>query len=317
MLDALKFVQGAVAKKDFVPALTHFHIGGGRIKGFNGKVALSCPIDLNLDAAPKAVPFIKAVQTCKDTVQLNMTPTGRLSIKSGGFKAFIDCVDNASYPDVQPEGEVVRLDGEFLKALKVLAPFIADDASRPWARGILFRGMSATATNNIVILEYWLGYPFPAEINVPKAAVQELLRIGEEPTHLQVSESNVTFHFEGDRWLRTQVYDLSWPDVGKVLNRDSEQAPVPEGFFPSLLDLTPFVDELGRIFLREGRMTTTPDEGIGATVELPGLPADGCFHHKQLSLLEGVADSIDFAQYPAPCMFYGDRVRGAIVGMRI
>jgi hypothetical protein len=31
MLDALKFVKGAVAKKDFVPELTHFRITGGRV----------------------------------------------------------------------------------------------------------------------------------------------------------------------------------------------------------------------------------------------------------------------------------------------
>lgn len=315
MLDALKFVQGAVAKKDFVQALTHFHISGGFIKGYNGSLALCSPIDLDLEVTPKAAPFIKAIATCKDTVQLNMTPAGRLAIKSGSFKAFVDCIDEA-YPDVQPEGEVLELDGALLKALKKLNPFIADDASRQWARGIMFRGPSAFATNNVTLVEYWLGYNFPVEVNIPKPAVQELIRIGEEPTKVQVCENSVTFHYASGRWLRTQTYSTQWPDMAKVLDRDSTQQPFPEGFFEALGDLLPFADDLERAFFLNTRMATTPADGLGASVDLAGLPEQGIYHIKQLQLLESIAETIDLSQYPAPCLFYGDRVRGAIVGMR-
>ncbi len=41
MLDTLKFIQGAVARKDHVPALVHFRIAGGRIRGFNGTLSLA------------------------------------------------------------------------------------------------------------------------------------------------------------------------------------------------------------------------------------------------------------------------------------
>lgn len=315
MLEALKFVQGAVAKKDFVQALTHFHISGGFIKGYNGSLALCSPIDLDLEVTPKADPFIKAIATCKDTVQLNMTPAGRLSIKSGSFRAFVDCTDEA-YPDIQPEGEVLELDGALLKALEKLNPFIAEDASRQWARGILFRGSSAFATNNVTLVEYWLGYNFPVEVNIPKPAVQELLRIGEEPTKVQVCENSITFHYASGRWLRTQTYSTQWPDVAKILDRDSTQRPFPEGFFEALADLLPFADNLERVYFLGTRMATTPVEGLGASVDLVGLPEQGIYNIRQLQLLEAVAETIDLSQYPAPCLFYGDRVRGAIVGMR-
>lgn len=315
MLDALKFVQGAVAKKDFVQALTHFHISGGFIKGYNGSLALCSPIDLDLEVTPKADQFIKAIATCKDTVQLNMTPAGRLSIKSGSFRAFVDCIDEA-YPDVQPEGEVLELDGALLEALKKLNPFIAEDASRQWARGILFRGRSAFATNNVTLVEYWLGYNFPVEVNIPKPAVQELIRIGEEPTKVQVCENSVTFHYASGRWLRTQTYSTQWPDMAKILDRDSTQQPFPEGFFEALADLLPFADDLQRVYFLNTRMATTPVEGLGASVDLVGLPEQGIYNIRQLQLLEAVAETIDLSQYPAPCLFYGDRVRGAIVGMR-
>lgn len=316
MLSSLKFVQGAVAKKDFVPALNHFRIEGGRVKGYNGMIALCGPIDLDLAITPLAQPFIKAIQACQDTISLHMTPAGRLSIKSGKFKAFVDCIEEP-YPGVEPEGHEVKLDGKFLDAVKLLAPFIAEDASRPWARGILFRGASAYATNNVVIVEHWLGYNFPVAINVPRQAVVELLRIGEEPERLQVTENNVTFHFPGGRWLRTQTYSLEWPEIARVLDVEANAIPFPENLFSAVETLLPFVDEVPKIhFAANGSIATSIHEGQGATVELPPFGATGVFNIHQFLLLAGVATRMDLTRYPAPCIFYGDRIRGALVGMR-
>ena len=316
MLQALRFVQGAVAKKDFVAALTHFRIEGGKVIGYNGALALCGPIDLDLEITPRAVPFIRAIQACKDeTITMHVTNTGRLSVKSGNFKAFIDCIAEP-YPIIAPEGIEVKLDGEFLKTIKTLAPFIAEDASRPWARGILFRGPSAYATNNVVIVEHWLGFNFPVEVNVPKSAVTELLRIDEEPERLQVSENNITFHFSGGRWLRTQTYDLNWPDVAKILDRESNSCDIPPGFFTALEDLTHFVGEAGGIlFQADGAMTTSSTEGEGASVAVEPFGATGIYNIEQLKRLIDVAERADFSISPA--MFFGDRLRGAIVGMRI
>lgn len=315
MLDALRFVQGAVAKKDFVPTLQHFHIQGGTIRGYNGMMGLCCPIDLNLDVCPKALPFIKAIQTCRDTIAIHVTTTGRLAIKSGSFKAFVDCITEP-FPEMQPEGQIVPLNGELLGVMKLLSRFIAEDASRPWARGILLRNQSAFATNNVCLIEYWLGYDFPARINIPKAAVTELLRINEEPTHLQVSDNNVTFHFGGDRWLRTQTYPTDWPDLGKIFDMPATLVPVPEGLWQGLEDLAPFADELERVFIKDRAIATSRADGGGAEVDLAGVNVPACFSIKQLRLLEGVALSIDLSSYPAPCAFRGERIRGAIVGMR-
>ena len=315
MLDSLKFVQGAVAKKDFVPELTHFRIQGGRIRGYNGMLGLSCPIALNLDVSPKAAPFIKAIQTCKDTIQLHVTPTGRLSIKSGKFKALIECTTETSI-EIEPSGAIIELSNGFLKVLKTLFPLIAEDASRPWARGILFRNSSAFATNNVILAEAWLGYNFPVEINIPKAAIAELLRIGEEPEKMQVSEANVTFHFSGNRWLRTQAYTTEWPDLTKILNRESNQVKIQNELWEAVENLTPFTDELGRIFLSNDTISTGEDDSASATVDLLNNGLIGCFHFEQLRLLSKVAKTADFTSYPAPCLFQGDNIRGAIVGMR-
>jgi hypothetical protein len=314
MLKEIKFVQGAVSRKDFVPALNHFHIKGGKILGYNGAIALSTPIDLNIDCSPKATPFVKAIQTCTDTVELHMTPNGRLAVRSGKFTAYVDCIEEG-HPNIEPEGTDVKLDGSLLPALKILGPFVAEDASRPWSRGVLFRGNSAFATNNIIAVEHWLGYQFPVDINIPVEAIDEILRIDEEPIGLKIAENSATFIFEGDRWLRCQFLSTSWPAIDKILEKESNCIPIPEGLYKALEDLKPFVDDLRRVHFFEGRIATSPTDGVGASVDIQGLPAVGCFNIAHLMLLEGIANRADFSMHPNPCIFYGDKTRGAIVGM--
>lgn len=318
MLDALKFVQGAVAKKDFVPVLTHVNIQDGIIQAYNGVVTLSSPIDLNINCSPRAVPFIKAVQTCKDTIQMNITPTGRLSVKSKGFRTLIECSQDP-FPTMTLEGEQIELPGAgFLDALRILEPLIAEDASRPWARGILFDGRTANATNNIIVAQVWLDYVFPVKINLPHAAVNELLRIKREPVAMIVTQQHATFIYDDDRWIRSQLYEAKWPDLNKFFQTrvDSKAHDIPPGFFESLREVAPFVDAIGRVQLQEGRVATSGDIELATTSEVEGLVAEGVYHVSQLLLLEGIAKQLNFAGWPAPAVFYGDKLRGSIIGMK-
>ena len=317
MLKELKFVSGAINKKDYVPALAHFRIENKVIRGYSGTIGLSCPIELDLDITPNAEQFTKAIRTCEDTIGMHVTPKGKLSIKSGQFKSLVDCIEKESFPEILPEGKFIQLNGGFLETIKRLAPFIGDDASRSWSRGVLFRGQSAFATNNIILVESWLGYDFPVTVNIPKAAIAELLRINEEPVQLQMSENRITFHFTGDRWLCSQTYSTEWPDLSRVLNVESNCSTLPEGLFDAVESLAVFTNAMEQLFFSpEGRITTSTSEDEGASMELEGIKFEGCYNYKHLMLLKNVVQKMDFTTYPAPCMFFGDKIRGALIGMR-
>ena len=109
MIETLRFVRGAVAKKDYQPALTHFQIRNGRITGFNGTIALSSPIGIDIDAVPKAEPFLRAIENCTvEPTVIHKTEAGRLGLRSGRFRAFVDCLDDDAhelFDNVKPEGE--------------------------------------------------------------------------------------------------------------------------------------------------------------------------------------------------------------------
>lgn len=314
MQDILKFVKGAVSTKEFVPALSHFRIQGGRITGFNGKLSISGPIALDVDCCPKAEPFVRAVDACTETAQLHLTATGRLAIRAGRFRAHVECIDEKEFPEIAPEGQPVAIDGHLLEALRVLYEFSAEDASRPWAAGVLLDGNTATATNNVCIAQRWLGYYFPYRVNLPRYAIKEMLRIGEEPVGMQLTDNSATFHYEGGRWLRTQLNSLEWPNVDDLLNALPFAVPAtPEGLFDALDTLDAFTDDSRRVYMLGNLLATAREEG--ASVEVVGLPAEGCYNARMLALLRDVATHIGFDNYPAPVPFFGDKLRGAIAGM--
>lgn len=316
MYNSLKFCAGSVAKKDFVADLKHFVIEGGRVRGFNGTLAISTPIPFDIDCMPNAEQLIKAVSKCDDTIQLSLTKAGRLSVKSAGFKAFIDCIQGETN-HVEPEGDFVEFDGNvLLKGIQAVAPFIGSDASRPWANGVLIKDQSIFATNNVMLVEYWLGATFPITINIPKAAVREMQRIGEAPVNAQVTTNSVTFHYSGERWLRTQLLATDWPNLSKVLDRQSVQQPIDERIFAGLESVKSFVDKMGTIFLMPEELRTHFDEQEGAGFAMEGFGFEGKYNIEMLNLLKGTAATIDWTAYPGPCIFQGDRIRGAIIGMR-
>ncbi len=316
MLADLKFVQGAVAKKDFLPALTHFCIENGTVRGYNGIIALSSSIPFDISCKPKAESLVKAIRNCTDTITLSMTKAGKLSIKSGAFKAHIECVEGET-PHVEPVGDRMDINGEaLLLGIKAVQEFIADDASRPWANGVLIKDQSIFATNNVILVEYWTGVNFPTPINLPRQAIKEILRINEAPEYAQTDGNSFTLHYSNKRWIRSQLLSTEWPDLSRLLDKPSNQLPINPELFKGLEVVGPFADKMGRITFHNGTVCTSLVEGDGANYEIEGFNFEGSYNVDMLASLHGVAQTIDFSLYPGPCLFQGDRLRGAIIGLR-
>jgi DNA polymerase III sliding clamp (beta) subunit (PCNA family) len=316
ILSALRFVQGAVAKKDFVPAMTHFRIEKGTVRSFNGNMGISTPIALDLECTPKAETLVRAIANCEETAVLSMTQKGRLKVQSGKFKAFIENLEG-EVPHVTPAGDIVQIDGAaLLDSFQKISSFVGNDASRPWTNGILLRGQSAFATNNVCLIEYWLAIDIPFVVNIPGTAVDEIIRVNEPPSHLQLSNNSVTFHYNGGRWIRTQLYVTQWPDISRVLDQPSNPLPIDPKLYKALENLTMFSDDLTRIYIKDGVLKTHLEDEMGASYEVDGLGITGLYQIKMLQLLEGVAETADFSRYPNPVLFFGKNLRGAIVGMR-
>lgn len=318
MIAALKFVQGAVAKKDFVPALTHFRIHKRKVRGFNGSLGICAPINIDLDIAPRAVDFVRAINACTEEIALHMADNGKLCVRSGKFKTFVECVPPEQFPFFEPMGQTVSVKPGLVSALKLLEPFIASNPSKPWACGILFNGECAYATNNVIFLEHWVGSRFPAPVNIPASAIRELVRIGKDPVSMLVSGERVCFNYEKGEWLSTQLLTEPWPDVAGLLSKLAKTTyKPPEEMWEAIEAALPFADEINRVFFKGNRVSTTPeDDKTGTTVKAEGVPEKGCFNGEQLLALRKLGTTFGFEHYPQAVPFFGSKTRGLIAGIR-
>jgi len=316
MIKVLKFVQGAIAKEDNIPALTHFHIHNKIIRGFNGVLQLSSPIDIDITVCPNANQFIKAISTCEEAISLQLNDKGKLIVQSKKFKCFVDCVDQQNFPEIIPDGDIIKLDSSFIDAVKTIEPFIIDNVTRPWASGILLKDASIFATDNISIVESWVKSQFPFPINLPHMAVKELIRVNENPIYLKVNDRQATFKYKDDKILTTSLRADTWPDLSKIFNQTNNVQPPVKGFFESIDRLLPFINARHEVHFFGDRMTTSRNwDKEGTVIELPGLPQKGCYNLKSLRRLKNIAKKIDLSCYPKSCMFFGDNIRGVILSI--
>jgi DNA polymerase III sliding clamp (beta) subunit (PCNA family) len=321
MLNDLKFVAGAVNTKDIVEALSHFRIKDGVIKGYNGVVGLCTPIDIDLDVTPNAKQLTKAVQACEETIQIHVTAKGKLSIRSGKFKALVDCLDNTQYPEILPSGEYVKSNFKLIPIFKMLKTFVSEDATRNWSRGILLKGRYAYATNNIVLARCDLGVEFPKAVNIPKIAIDQLIRIGEEAEYLQIDDNRVSFLYEENKWLSCQTYSNEWPNLDKFFENFHSNTfnEYDKELLTDIEKITPFVDEMSRIILTEdGNIKTHNDGETGATIANPKIRNASVFNSQMLMDVLRYANKIDFSKYPNACPFYSDEnnIQGVLIGIK-
>ncbi len=319
MLEELKFVMRGVARRDYVPGLTHFRIKDGVCVGHNGTVALAAPVDIGFDVAPYAFGFIKALQSCEDVISLRMEGKDLL-VRSGDFRVLVPCLPLEDVPLMAPEGRMFRPVASLLNCFQNLNPFIGIDASRPWALGILFANNSAYATNNVVIAEYWLGEPFPDVVNIPSAIVEEVLRLGEEMEGIQIDKGSVTFHYSGKRWVKSALLSLDWPNVPGAMAgawTEAQLSVIPPGMAKAVEKLRPFATPKAEYIYFRGTDIATTKDGInsGGAVWEMDAPARGCYHVDHLTTVLAVATHIDFTRYPKPIPFAGGNLRGALLGI--
>lgn len=316
MLDALRFVRGAVSRKDYAPELKHFVVKDGMVRAFNGTLALCSPIQLDVACAPLAELMIKAIAGCEDVVALRLTDSDKLVVHSGAFTSYVPCLPLEGVPEVVPSGTVAKdIDGAaLLTAIQKALPFVGNDATRPWTNGVLLHEGSAFATNNICLVQCWSGVTLPASVNIPFGALVEIERVGEPPVAIQMDDNSITFHYQDSRWIRSQVLSADWPDINRILDVQSNPQPVPEGLFDAMVRLKPFLGDGRYVYIKDGSICTSPDPDTGASYKLDNLPSRGAYLYPMLQLLEPVAQTVDFDRYPSPITFFGEKIRGVILG---
>ena len=316
MKEILTLVRGAVSTKDFLPVLTHFHIYNGRVQGSNGHIAIDapCPELASLDCTVPAERFLKAVDACDGEPKFKLTEGGRLTITKGAFRAILPLAQHDSFPLVQPDKKRTAIKTPFLPILRSLIPFVGEDASRPWSCGILFKDGYAWATNNVVLARV----PYKGlELLLPVFAINELLRIGQEPLSYVNADNWITLYFKEGWWMRVQKLEGQWPDIEKFFPDKCPKTGVKSPpLYEAVSKILPFCPDPKQPIIETGEKgVSTLDGEMSALVESKGLPVTHFRAEPLLTALQA-SDYIDLSTYPAPCYWRGNGIEGIIVGLR-
>lgn len=315
-LDALKFCS-LVVKDTGPPNETHVILNNNWVTAFNGILAIGCPIQEDIYACPHNQTLINALSKCGENLSITQLDNNRLSIKSNKFKAVVPCLEQSLLSVSIPDQPIAVIDDRFKEALESVSGLITDDIYRVVTASILMNGSSIVSTTGTVIFEYWHGIDLPSGLAIPKAVIKPLVQCSKKLARFGFSQSSVTFYYENGSWLRSQLYADQWPDIRGILDRPSNPFPIPADFWQGLAALQPFTE--GLIYFDADVMRSHATGDQGASYEVPGLPPGPIYPAKQLALIKGYADQIDFlCQWDNNyCLyFYGKQIRGIIAGVK-
>lgn len=309
MKDQLNLVRGAVSKKDLVPVLTAFHIYDGRIQGMNGFVVIdtTCKELADVNITIPAERFIRAVDACENEPTFKLTEKSLL-VQGKKLKVTIPLMVHDKFPKQEREGKGKKIKG-LLEILKLLHPFIAEDATRPWACGVLLSGDHAYATNNVSIARI----PFKSScksVIVPLHAINELLRIKQDPKSIAITDSWITFELQ-DCWLKVRQIEGEWPQVDDHLIPCKKKAPA--GLMEEVELLAKFVNKgaFPTIGFTEDKVLL---QGGNAEFKREGLPK-GSYRAEPLITCLQVATHIDFEKFPKVPFKGKDGLMGILMGL--
>lgn len=316
----LKLVGGAVAKQDLIPQLTHFCFKNGVVQATDGRIAINapCPELEKFEFTVPAKKFIQAVTAAGAEPKFNITPGGKVGIKGKNFKALIPIGDVKTYPfvDIVTDNQVGIESIPSIDILKLMKTFVSENTAQPWACGILFNNNFAYATNNKVLIQVECKWDFGAK-NIPKTSIDELIKMGSaglKPFGVSSDDNSMTFHFDDNFWLKTQLLENQWPDMASMFKDASHD--VPDGLLEAVQTVVPFCPEqFGSVihFSENGVATSLGD--TSAEQEGFNLPK-ALYSGEDLINILKIADKFDPDCYPGLTPFMGVGFRGLLVGIR-
>lgn len=315
-LDALHFV-GSILSDKGSPLETHLFLYNSWATAFNGIVGTGHKIPEAIFACPNYTLFTQALSKCNEHFSMTQLDNNRISIKSNKFKAIVPCMEPAllqtAIPDM-PTFDITDTFKDALEAVGVLANDAADDVAKA---SIYMNENSLIASNGAIIFEYWHGLQLPFGVALPKQIIAPLIKAKKPLSKFGCSNSSVTFWFNDESWIKTQICADQWPiEIAiNIFNKKVDPWPILPDFFTAVEAVAPFSPD-GAVYFDAGIMRSHAEEGAGASFEVAGLPKGPVFSAKLLGLIKPYAEKVDFLVNEGKMLaFFGKNIRGIVAGI--
>lgn len=313
LLKALKFVALAQEKDSSLPYQTHCRIGHKKVMAFDGILAACAPIPDELDHCPNTHKLIAALERISGQYSLAAVQEHQLTIKSGSFRANIPCIGLSDIQIVHPDNPVGAFNDKFKQALIKAGLFTTEGAQTVTGASLRIESNSVVGTNGKVIIEAWHGIHMPSGLLLPKSFANALVRIDTPLQSFGFSEGSFTAYFEDGCWLKTQLYQETWPNVGKFLDETKSATAIepPKEMFDAIKAVAPH-SEGSFVYFGQDQIQSHRDEKIGATFQCAGILPGQSVDHKIMNVLEPIIKRVDLLSNPRMIVFFGENVRGVI-----
>lgn len=261
----------------------------------NGRFAVDCPTDL----PPMLVNAerLGAVWSACDGEPRARVTDANLTVTSGRLRARIALLDPSTYPRTSPTAKTAHSAASLAPALRRLLPFVAEDASRPWATSICLTARYAYATNNTIVARVPIDAGIETPINVPGSSVEAILDCG-ELLEVGADDLSMTFYLSGDIWVKCQLVVGEWPTAtvdGLVDSLPTDGWVTPHPQLKAMLDVAAKLSD-GRhpaVVFRDGQSLCLEDDAVVAD-DLSPLPEAGKVNARMAALVVGQASEVQW-----------------------
>lgn len=313
-LQSLTFVSKAQSKLG-VPYQTHCVIKNGILSAFDGVITIGVACKFDFEACPHTMSLIDAIKNCASDVSITQLNNCVLSIKSGKFKASIQCHPSDNMICIAPDPKIATIDNRILDAFNAVVNIVSETAAKECLAGVLLQCNSVLATNGALVVEYWHGINLPSGLLLPKKFVKSVIDSDKNLTGFGYSPNSVTFYFEDDSFIRTNLYQSPFPQTDPIFNGClGEPLPLPEEFFKAVSSIGKFT-EFGKVYFVEDKVSSTKTPSLGASYEVECLPNGMAFNANYIKLIENYCESAHFDTNGHTMYFFSSKVRGALKGM--
>lgn len=314
LIAALKFVS--VAQKKAGPTGVQFaHLAHNWAAAFDGVLTVAAPIEEDLAACVHTLQFIDALSKAGDELAITQLSPNTIAVSSGVFRALVPCVAFDEVPIPPPDPQCAVIDDRIKAALAAVAGLATDGAPNATFAAVLLQAGSAVATNGAALLEAWHGIDLPPGLLLPKAAATAVAKASKTLTGFGFSQSSATFYFEDGSFIKSQLYGERYPNYAAVLDVPGLNLwPVPEDFYRGVRAIESFSPN-GHVFFEDGAVLSRLHKEEASTYRIEGLPERMGFAVKLLLSVEHAFKKAHFDAETNKVVFYGDNVRGAIMGL--
>lgn len=331
--EAREYYDPPLYKLYTIPQVLRFVIGAGnkdtssivianKVATVNNEImTYEAPINVPFDVVPSAKEFaavVKVAEESRQPLDIGLTPGGKFRVSAGKARSFVNTMpDSMLSQPIAASGVFLDNPVAIYKALVKLAPIMARDDLREFANGVSLNSYTCMATNNILFGEVWHGSELPFNRVIGADTIDQLIRLNEEPEAIQYSMNTITFWFHGRRRLTSTLINAEFPvdKVSAILNRETNFVELSAEFFAAIKTIIK-LNKGTNLRIEPNRIFTSDQEEDGASVDIAtGTPKRIVVKAEVIMSLSGLADRIDFSQYPDPMTFQGAGMRGLIMGL--